>query len=630
MAGKSCTNDELAHLTAGHAYWSGKGYQLQPENGILPQRWLGLAALANGSLPPDPLSPAWAVSDVWTLGLDYLKAPEHPVDVMLMDARMMAAAWSVATGLLVYLLSRRLFGAPAAFVSLLLFCLAPEFLANGPLATSDVCGCFFLLLSTSLYWRHLYSGRLSGLLASALGFGLACTAKFSAILLIPVFLLLGFVPALLLRLSPGQAAQPPSARAPLRELAKAALVHAAVALLVIWSFYGFTFAPPGRFLSYQFTWEHFRTLIGWKADMLRVLSGVPVFPQPYVFGFAHVLSLAAKRGCFLAGDSGITGWWYFFPFAFLVKSTLATLSLGLFLPALAAKAWLAKAFRRDWSFTRSPVFLGLLPLFLFSAVYGLVSLTMSLNIGHRHILPLYPPLYVAAGGAFAWLWRRRRLTALAAALLLVGCQALESFAVRPHYLSFFNAAAGGPSRGYQLLVDSSLDWGQDWPLVAEWLDKDSAARAGMPVYAAGFGVAEIPYYLPRARILARVPMNERYTGRYKAEPGLYCVSATMLQQPYLQPRDWNMELEGHYQAYRAQAHRVYDHNRETQPPAAATPEAAAFWHQFQALRFMRLAGWLRRHEPVALVGNSVLIYRLDEKALHAALEGTLQEWAATP
>src|SRR5688500_11224320 len=38
----STTSDELVHLTAGFSYWEDHDYRLQPENGILPQRWAAL------------------------------------------------------------------------------------------------------------------------------------------------------------------------------------------------------------------------------------------------------------------------------------------------------------------------------------------------------------------------------------------------------------------------------------------------------------------------------------------------------------------------------------------------------------------------------------------------------------
>ncbi len=37
------------------------------------------------------------------------------------------------------------------------------------------------------------------------------------------------------------------------------------------------------------------------------------------------------------------------------------------------------------------------------AVYGIFALTTHLNIGHRHLLPVYPALIILAGGAAFWL-----------------------------------------------------------------------------------------------------------------------------------------------------------------------------------------------------------------------------------
>ena len=64
----------------------------------------------------------------------------------------------------------------------------------------------------------------------------------------------------------------------------------------------------------------------------------------------------------------------------------------------------------------------------------------------------------------------------------------ESFAIRPHYLASFNALAGGPSRAYRLVSDSSLDWGQDLLELRRWLDNERHARAeSEPIYVAYFG-----------------------------------------------------------------------------------------------------------------------------------------------
>ena len=38
---------------------------------------------------------------------------------------------------------------------------------------------------------------------------------------------------------------------------------------------------------------------------------------------------------------------------------------------------------------------------------------------------------------------------------------VTTLAIHPHYLSYFNALAGGPEDGYNVLIDSNVDWGQD-------------------------------------------------------------------------------------------------------------------------------------------------------------------------
>jgi len=113
-------------------------------------------------------------------------------------------------------------------------------------------------------------------------------------------------------------------------------------------------------------------------------------------------------------------------------------------------------------------------------LYGAAAMTTSLNIGHRHILPIYPPLFVLCG-ACALYFRSLKFRAGAIVISILTCwQVAESFAVRPDYLSYFNQAAGGPEGGYRHLVDSSLDWGQDLPGLKKVADgKRSRAGSGL-------------------------------------------------------------------------------------------------------------------------------------------------------
>ena len=163
------------------------------------------------------------------------------------------------------------------------------------------------------------------------------------------------------------------------------------------------------------------------------------------------------------------------------------------------------------------------PLLALIAVYGMFALTTNLNIGHRHLLPVYPALCILAGGAAFWLQplfertrtaepqnatnrrqqrsTRVRPTARAglktrphhvfvgiATVAMLAWHVAESATIRPDYLAYFNQLAGGPSEGYKHLADSSLDWGQDLPALKQWLDREGLQRPGAShVYLSRFG-----------------------------------------------------------------------------------------------------------------------------------------------
>ena len=118
------------------------------------------------------------------------------------------------------------------------------------------------------------------------------------------------------------------------------------------------------------------------------------------------------------------------------------------------------------------------PLWAFGLVYGAFAITSQLNIGHRHILPIYPVLFIGCGAVVYLLRQNRRTIFIAAVAILFLWQIGESFAIRPNYLAYFNEVAGGPARGYEHLVDSSVDWGQDLPALKRWLDAHPAIVDG--------------------------------------------------------------------------------------------------------------------------------------------------------
>jgi hypothetical protein len=165
---------------------------------------------------------------------------------------------------------------------------------------------------------------------------------------------------------------------------------------------------------------------------------------------------------------------------FAVKSTIAALIATLLV--LGAGVWMA--IRRG---ARAIPFvalgLALPPLLYFGS-----SMTSGINLGMRHILPIYPFLYVGVAALLAQLPARR--IAGYGMVALGALQIAECASIAPDYLAFFNALAGGPGRGPEYLVDSNIDWGQDVKKLVHWLDQHGTRHARV-FY---FGNTQLRYY----------------------------------------------------------------------------------------------------------------------------------------
>ena len=106
-----------------------------------------------------------------------------------------------------------------------------------------------------------------------------------------------------------------------------------------------------------------------------------------------------------------------------------------------------------------------------------------LNIGHRHLLPLYPIIFIFCGGIFSKKsWKTQRLGTIIC-VTLSGWLIIETLLAYPDYIAFFNRASGNKDQTYRLLSDSSLDWGQEMWNLDEFLQQENNPKNNpAPVY----------------------------------------------------------------------------------------------------------------------------------------------------
>lgn len=621
---KSNTFDEYIHVTAGYSYWTMNDFRLQPENGNLPQRWVSLPLLFSRLSFPAIDSPLWEDFNAYEIGYWFFYNLGNDPDVMLLKGRIMVCLLSVILALVVFFWSRQLFGTLGGFISLVLYTFSPTMIAHARLTTSDMASALFFILAVKFLWAVIHTVSGYRIVMAGLAVAGLLLSKMSGVLIAPIVVLMVLVR--LLRNKPlvmcfGKTQSVAGRLKAGAILSMALVVIAGISILTIWGFYSFRFAAvqsPEQSGTLSFpAWQQELDRTGSIGRAIAFARDRHLLPEAYLFGFTFVVSRAKERLAFLNGDYRSTGWWHFFPFCYAVKTPLVSMLLliiGLVLILLPPN--------RD-------IIYDLTPLGLFIGVYWMVAMTANINIGHRHILVTYPAFFLLSGATALWL---QRLSKRGGALLgIIGiAYVFETAMIWPDYLAFFNVAAGGPQQGYRRLVDSSLDWGQDLPTLQRWLQKNRLAEGNtrVPVYFSYFGTASPNHYGLNTRMIMfrRFPWYPEVSDREVARfgPGIYCISATILQQVYGVGK-WDV---GNERLYR----RLMEFDREYQD-ARTKPEA---WEallqryggmdeigerilRFRKLQFGRLCHYLLQGEPDHQIGYSILIYFVRGADLKKAL-----------
>jgi hypothetical protein len=333
-----------------------------------------------------------------------------------------------------------------------------------------------------------------------------------------------------------------------------------------------------------------QAFVAWSRDH-RLL------PEAWLYGLSFVEINARGRSAYFAGEYRLTGWRGFFPAIFLLKTSLP--ALALIVVGFLGLASVPACQRSTYLYRTSP-------LLVLLAVYWIFSLQSHLNIGHRHLLPIYPAFYIIAGGAFLLVRRQASVSILL--LVLVALHGRESIAIRPDYLAYFNPLCGGPEKAYRIFVDSSLDWGQDLPRLGRWLREHAPEER---VYLSYFGKGSPKQEGIKAIRIGDPFSSEAIVSSFKG--GIYCVSATMFSRVYASVRGvWTLENENAYQQLS-----VWFRHLRMQHPGNVLDDAdtSARLDYYESLRFSRLCHFLQLRPPDARIGYSILIFRLsDEEA----------------
>jgi hypothetical protein len=166
------------------------------------------------------------------------------------------------------------------------------------------------------------------------------------------------------------------------------------------------------------------------------------------------------------------GQWFYFPALLSLKWSVGVLGLL----ALAIYAFATGRVRRP----REVYFLALPAIF-----YLAVAMAGPLNIGVRHVLPIFPFIFALIAGGAAWLVQQRKVWIYPVAALLLW-HAVDSARTFPNYLPYANTLWGGPSKTHLYFSDSATDWAQQLKFTRQWIDSHNVKECWFAYFAAPF------------------------------------------------------------------------------------------------------------------------------------------------
>lgn len=472
IATQSLTFDEPAHIIAGLDAWHHHRFEQWNDQPPLARLLLTIPLLpegdrwhieSRGPIQPSPEQFAWHTRPV-------------------ISALGLVLAW------LLWATARRMFSEAGANVALALYVFSPPIIAHFSVATVDGAATLFLFATAVMLSRWVSRPSWVTTICFGAVLGGFLVSKFSA------------PPLALMTLGLMIALRPRGEH--VRVLAKA-LVVLGIALMVVWATYFFQIAPmtlkSGPMMAAPGGPHEAMVPVGSFDITMRLPAA------SYIAGFSNVTHHAFRgQPAFLLGDAKAGGWRLYYPIVAALKWPLlvwlaAAASLGL---AASGRIRVSPELRLMMAF----------PIVFFS-----LAVMSNLDIGDRYILPAYPFLLLASAGLFDAFKSRRY--AIAIVSLIVTVQIVDCFRYAPDYLSYFNVFVK-PSRSYELLTDSNLDWGQGLIALRGYQRSHPDERISL-LY---FGDVDPSQYGIRAHLLSE---NEQ-------PRGTVIVSATHLSGQYLQ------------------------------------------------------------------------------------------------
>ena len=573
--GDSATNDEVAHIPAGYSYLVARDFRLNQEHPPLIKDLAAFPLLfLNLQFPFYHQGWTEYAFGQWVLGEEFLYNSGNNPDQILFWARLPMILVFLALGLFLFYWAKRLVGLWPAFLVLVLYLFSPTFLAHGRLVTTDVGATFGFAASIFFFLRFLEKPSWKNALFAGMALGVALLTKFSTVLLLP-FLVFLAVAYIFLYYDKNT----------LFLYAKRGLGVLLMAGVLVGVVYQFHIAQ----YPFEKAADDTKAVL---SDALQLPKEEVAFSLPehpvlrpyghYALGFLRTTRRVGNiTPEFFLGNLESSGWWYYFPVLYMVKVPLAFHILTIL--ALAAAFFAAAKKNTDLSFAGikkwTQKHFQIFAIASFVALYAALTVVISINIGVRHLLPIFPFLYLlVALGIKKWIQQEKHKTRqkgkIGIVLVLLVWYVFSSTSAFPDFLSYYNEVVGGSANGYRVALSSNYDWGQDVKRLAEWVEQNNIQT----IYVDLFG---------------------------KGNPEIYYMKEKAVQ--WKESWEW-LEVSTDPEALQK------EYNKNTFPKGNyfAVSLNLVFGGGWDGEKIVPHYDWLQDYTPVARAGRSIFIYYIDK------------------
>lgn len=424
------TVDEGVYISSGYALYQYKQYPLNKEHPPLAKYLAGLPLQFQKINFTNNAKQYIANNDQYGFANEFLYNSGNDANKIIFFSRLPFIILTITLGLIIFWFIAKITRSElAGLISVIFYALCPNIIANGHLATNDfLLAFFFVLVALALYF---YAKKLTKQWIVIVGLCVAgaILSKFSALTLFLIIPFLFAIYVYLKKITPKQA---------IIDLSSILVITLGAVLLI--------------------------------------------YNRNIIFFFQGIVIQFTRTGspAYLFGQYSETGWWYYFPLAFLIKTPLPTIFLFVVSSIYIVINW--------------QKIIDYLPLIALPVIFFLVACFNKLDLGIRYILPVFPFIYLGIGLVFFYVIKQFKKYYYAIITIIFFSILINFFSfykITPYQIAYFNELVGGPNNGYKYLIDSNLDWGQGLKELAGYLKKNNINE---PIYLSYFGTASPEYY----------------------------------------------------------------------------------------------------------------------------------------